>query len=57
MGECLPISETSGFLSASERDTVWHRPKSILCESTKTITIEAMNMALPPAVKATINSF
>ena len=39
------------FLSAAESDTVWNNAKSILWESTKTITLEGLKMALPLAVK------
>jgi hypothetical protein len=42
------------FLSAAESDTVWNKAKSIVWQSSKTITLEALKYALPLAAKALI---
>ena len=40
------------FLAAAESDTVWNKAKVIVRTSTKTITLEALKIALPIAMRA-----
>ena len=40
------------FLSAAESDTVWNKAKSIVWQSSKTITLEGLKIALPLAMKS-----
>lgn len=39
------------FLSAAESDTVWNKAKALVWQSSKTITLEGLKMALPLAMK------
>jgi hypothetical protein len=40
------------FLAAAESDTVWNKAKSIVWQSSKTITLEGLKIALPLAMKS-----
>src|SRR5258708_21668314 len=42
------------FLSAAESNAVWEKAKSIVCQGTKTVTLEALNLALPVAMNMLI---